>query len=442
MALFEQGHAISIGVGAYREPALRAPITVADARGVADALADPAVGAYPAAKVMLLHDDQATRAGVMAALRQLADRVTPADTVVLFFCGHGILGEDGLYYFTTQDTALTPDNQVRAGTGLSGPEILDLLRAIKAQKLLFLINACFSGHLNPTLGPEGGALGAPPSAALGVQVLATGEGRALITASRPTQYSYYRHEQPHTYFGQALIDGLRGQGVPDRGGYVGLFELYQHVYERVSAASGRAQEPVLTLLQGVGPFPVALYPGAAPAMLGPAPIQQTPPPGTAVEVVDRAVVQAIGREAQALGVRAGRDVVIGQRHTLIDVGQGNWIGGAVTIGDVAGGNITKIMSTPATVAAARDDRELVGLIDQLRADVTRLTDAPEGRREDADYELSKAREASLRGDRPRLLEKLEGAQKILLSLGQGIAAALTLAETIGSLIQRVMGWGR
>ena len=84
----------------------------------------------------------------------------------------------------------------------------------------------------------------------------------------------------------------------------------------------------------------------------------------------------------------------------------------------------------------------MGLIDQLRADVAKLTDVSEGRRKVADYELSEAREASLRGDRPRLLEKLDGAQKILLGLGQGIAAALTLAETIGSLIQRVMGWGR
>ena len=135
-------------------------------------------------------------------------------------------------------------------------------------------------------------------------------------------------------------------------------------------------------------------------------------------------------------------MAIDQRHSLIDFGQGTRIDGGVKIGDVARGNITKITSTPAAVATARDDRELVGLIDQLRADVARLTDVSDGRREDVDDELRKAREASLRGDRPRLLEKLEGAQKILLGLGQGIAAALTLAETIGSLIQRVLGWSR
>ena len=306
MPLFKQGHALAIGVGDYREPVLRAPITVADAKGFTKALTDPAIGAYPPKQVELLHDARATRAGTIAAFQQLAQRATSSDTVVIFFCGHGILGEDGLYYFTTQDTTLTPANLVKAGTALSGPEILDLLRAIPAQKLLFVINACLSGHVSPTLGPPEGVLGAPPSATLGVQVLATGEGRALITASRSTQYSYYQHDQQHTYFGQALIDGLRGQGVPNCGDYIGLYELYQHVYASVKAASTGAQEPVLTILQGVGPFPVALFPGAHSETLGPAPIRQEPPPGTAVEVVERSVVQAIGRGRRAQRPLPGR----------------------------------------------------------------------------------------------------------------------------------------
>jgi uncharacterized caspase-like protein len=258
----------------------------------------------------------------------------------LYFCGHGVLGEDGVYYFTTHDTVLTPGNLVRKGTGVSGPEILDRLRAIPARKLLFVINACFSGHLSPALGAPAGGIGTPPSATLGVEILATGEGRALITASRPTQKSYYRHSDPHTFFGQALIDGLRGRGMADSGGYIGLYELYQHIYARVKAATHGAQEPVLTILQGVGPFPVAIYPGGNPDTLAPPPIRQTPPPDAAVEVVERATVQAIGRGAQAFHIQAGGDVAIDQGRKVIDFGEGNTIGD-VTMGDVAGRDIYK-----------------------------------------------------------------------------------------------------
>jgi uncharacterized caspase-like protein len=250
MIRFNKGHALLIGVRDYRDPKLRLPIpiTIADATGIAKVLKDPAVGAYPPRQVNVVSGKKATRAGVISALTKFAARTQIDDTALVFFCGHGVLGEDGLYYFTTQDTSLTPTNLVKKGTGLSKPELIDLLRAIPAQKLLFIINACFSGHVSPTLGPLHRLLGAAPPSSLSVEVLATGEGRAIITASRASQYSYFEHTHVHTHFGQALIDGLSGKGVGNSEGYVGLYELYQSVYAKVKAATNGAQEPVLTIL--------------------------------------------------------------------------------------------------------------------------------------------------------------------------------------------------
>ena len=230
--------------------------------------------------------------------------------------------------------------------------------------------------------------------------------------------------------------------MPDSGGYIGLFELYQAVYARVHATSDGRQEPVLTILQGVGPFPVALYLGASPDTLGPAPIKQTPPPGTAVEVVDRAVVQASGRGAEAFHIQAGHGVTIDQSRKLIDFGKETTFHGPVSFGDVAEGNIIKITFTSAAAADVRDERDLLGLIDQIRTDVDRLADAPKGKRQDTDDELRKAQEACRDGDRPRLLEKLDGAQKILLAVGGNVTAAMKIAEAIGAVLQRVMGLGR
>ncbi len=444
MPLFEQGHALLIGVADYQDPGLKlsVPITVADATGVADALVDPAVGAYPPGQVKVLQDARATRPGVVAALEALAKTVKSTDTAFLFFCGHGVLGEDGLYYFTTQDTVLTPELKARKDTGLSAPLLVELLRKIRAQKLLFVINACFSGHVSPTLSPDTERLGAPPSATLKAEVLALGEGRAILTASRPTQPSYFSKQQTNTYFGRALIDGLRGDGSAGAGGYVGLYELYQHVHARVGAvvgALGGAQEPMLTILQGVGPFPVALHGGgAAAAKLNPAAIQQQPPPGAAVEVVPRTVVEAIGRGAQALLIQAGGNV-IKQSRKVIDFGSGTIIHGNFTTGDVVGGDLIKVTVTTAAAAAGVDDKQaLLGMIDRIRADVAKLTDAPKGKLEDADDELRKAREAEVDGDRARLLEKLESAQKVLLALAGSSPAALAIGEAVGTLLQRAL----
>ena len=108
-------------------------------------------------------------------------------------------------------------------------------------------------------------------------MLAAGEGQAVLTASRSEQFSHYLHKEQRTFFGEALVQALRGAGPPPLSGLIGLYELYQQVYNEVSeaaAAIGEKQEPMLTILQGVGPFPVAHYRGATatdPSLLQPAP---------------------------------------------------------------------------------------------------------------------------------------------------------------------------
>jgi uncharacterized caspase-like protein len=54
----------------------------------------------------VLHDDTAGRDGILAALDGLAARVGADDTVLLYFCGHGLYGQDGDYYLSTHDTRL------------------------------------------------------------------------------------------------------------------------------------------------------------------------------------------------------------------------------------------------------------------------------------------------------------------------------------------------
>jgi hypothetical protein len=274
---------------------------------------------------------------------------------------------------------------------------------------------------------------------LGIEVLSTGEGRALITASRPSQYSYFRHEQPRTFFGQALIDGLCGHA-SGTGGYIGLYELYQHLYTNVKAAAMRVngtQEPVLTIQQGVGPFPVARFPGSDPDTLNAGAIQPEPPDHTAVEVVDPVIVRAIRQGGHAFTVTSGGDTAIDQSQKVIDFG-GATIHGNVTTGNVAGRDIIDIKVNTADAAAIDSKADLLNLIDMLLADLNALKDVPADERDDAADELRKARKAGEEGKSERLLTKLESAQKIMLALSGSIPAALKLGDTIGVLIQRAM----
>ena len=61
-------------------------------------------------------------------------------TVLLFYSGHGLAGADGNYHLTTYDTKIE-NKRVLPGSGISEQELLEKLRAIKAKRLLLIVNA-------------------------------------------------------------------------------------------------------------------------------------------------------------------------------------------------------------------------------------------------------------------------------------------------------------
>lgn len=231
----------------------------------------PRLCGYPPHQITLLHNAAATRSALLAALDSLAATTGPDSTVVIYYAGHGDYGADSKYYLTTHDSRREGDRIAQA-SGLCDDELLTKVRTIPAKRLLLLFNACHAGALSPnrSVAPPI-ALGSDPLPEETLDaLLATGEGRIIITACRPQQRSWVGNGQL-TLFTQALVEGLRGQGyVANCNGYISAFGLYEHLYASVkerAADLGYQQDPELTVLRGVGPFPVALYRGAT--ALGP-----------------------------------------------------------------------------------------------------------------------------------------------------------------------------
>jgi hypothetical protein len=263
---FEQGHALLVGVGDYRDEGLDAPVTARDAHALADALREPSVGYLPG-QVSLLTGPQASRAGILDALKKLAGRTNSESTVILLLAGHGIHAPGEGYYFLSHDAASDGRGSYDAGTVISSDELVEAIKNIPSRKTLILFNTCFSGVVAGSLdAPSPEALGEAPSGEILDRVLGAGEGRVIISACRSTQKSWYSGRAANTIFIEAVLAGLRGSAeIANRNGYVGVFELYDYLYERVRkrarGLSGAAQEPVITIREGVGPFPISLYRG-------------------------------------------------------------------------------------------------------------------------------------------------------------------------------------
>jgi uncharacterized caspase-like protein len=341
--VFSHGHALLIGVGTYQHaPQMNVPVTVADAQALARVLRDPQFCGYPEEQVVLLHDIDATRERILHALDELANRAGSDDTVMLFYCGHGDYGDDGIFYLTTHDTRIV-NKRVADGSGISQQQLLTKLKALPARRALLVFNACHSDEIAPTLSADA----APPRSnvpdTITAALLATGEGRIIITACREDQYSHIGGG-PLTIFAQALVDSLCGKGTTNQRGYISAFDLYTAVYDTVSetvrTSYGRRQEPVLTIHKEVGPFAVALFRGAT--ALGVFEGEARPADRTAVREVSPQQSQSLFEQLQRDGVTFGSgsansiqgDVVGGDENIGGDKIIGNKIGGDSAAHDV------------------------------------------------------------------------------------------------------------
>ncbi|MFD2430560.1 caspase domain-containing protein [Sphingobium scionense] len=138
---FNQGRALVIGVANYEEVRRLPEAVLNDARDTADALKSPSYCGYPDANVTVLTDGQATLAGIRKALAELAAKSTTDNTVAIFFSGHGTrVGSGG-----AMTSALVPYDCRRSdltGTTLSESELSAAIAAIKASRVLVIVDAC------------------------------------------------------------------------------------------------------------------------------------------------------------------------------------------------------------------------------------------------------------------------------------------------------------
>jgi uncharacterized membrane protein YvlD (DUF360 family) len=245
--------ALVIATTTYDDPVfrqLRAPAT--DAVDLADLLADPRIGAFEVTSVV----DRSAQEVRIAIENFLAGRM-PADLVVIYLSCHGVTDARGNLHFAATDTF----NSLVASTGIAATWVNDRLEECRARGQILILDCCFSGAF---------ARGAKGAEALGLnQLTEPGRGRAVLTASRATEYSFETptSAQPipdspasGSIFTAALLAGLR-DGSADRNGdgFVTVDEAYGYAYQQVRA-SGAAQNPQLWLSGGEGELLLARSP--------------------------------------------------------------------------------------------------------------------------------------------------------------------------------------
>ncbi|TMQ21628.1 MAG: TIR domain-containing protein [Deltaproteobacteria bacterium] len=232
-------HALVIGVSQYRH--IRPLPRVADAEDLAGILRDPAACGYDPANVVLLQDEQATRAAIVEGLERLGQRAGPGSTALVYFSGHGgrLPGSRDSYLMPV-DGAWGAEDRLDA-TAISSQLLGDGLAAIRAERLTVILDCCHAADLAAAKDLE------PPVWVAELTESALGRlarrGRVVMAASRGDGSAYVIPGARYGLFTEHLIAGLRGAAGGDDG-FVRVFDLYHHVQRNV-VARNPAQRPVL-----------------------------------------------------------------------------------------------------------------------------------------------------------------------------------------------------
>lgn len=218
-------YAFVVGIGNYRWLNLLSK-TIADAQDVYDFLKQRG---YPAAQSALLLDGEATKVAINNGFDWFARNVATNDVFLFFFSGHGARYVGGF----NPGEYLCPvgaDPSDFSSTSISDGELSTVLRAIKASRIVVMLDACHSGGVGTPRNTDCQARAGFSEATYGS--FAEGHGRVVMASCRPDEVSWELPNMRNGLFTHYLLEGLRGAAA-DPDGIVRILDLFKYVSARV-----------------------------------------------------------------------------------------------------------------------------------------------------------------------------------------------------------------
>ncbi|WP_414755945.1 caspase family protein [Anabaena sp. CCY 9910] len=215
---------ILVGVNQYQDEHLpNLNYSAIDCQGLSEALTD-ATSQFPQKIVNIYHDfapQSPSLANVRHRLQDITSTVSPIDTILFYFSGHGVVDPK------TQEVFLCLADTQKSNlqnTGLALQEILQLLGNSGVQNQLVWLDACHSGGMSL----RGVTL---QLVELLQQSAAKSKGFYALLSCDNNQQSWEFPELGHGVFTYYLMRGLQGEAV-DSQGLIYLDGLYRYVYHQ------------------------------------------------------------------------------------------------------------------------------------------------------------------------------------------------------------------
>ncbi|MEH2364471.1 caspase, EACC1-associated type [Nostoc sp.] len=234
--------ALLIGVSEY-EPGLNPlPGAVRDVEAVCEVLLHPEMGGFAASDIILLKNPE--RQVVEMAIETLFSGRHKDDLLLLYFSGHGIKDDRGRLYLATRNTSKTQQGELIRSTSVSANFIHDRMSESRSRRQVVILDSCFSGAF-----AEG--MSAKDDGTIDIREQLGGEGRAVLTSSTSTQYSFEEEGQDLSIYTRFLIEGIKsGEADRDQDEFISIDELHEYASQKVRELQPAMKPEIYAIREG------------------------------------------------------------------------------------------------------------------------------------------------------------------------------------------------
>ncbi len=274
-------YVLSIGIDDYVGDTHDLNLAGKDATDIASAFSEHGNTGYGEIKTLVLKDQMATRAGILAKAAPFLEQAGINDQIVVFLAGHGVLDLEYEYRFCCADLNIDRIPE----TTLTYDEIEGFFDQCAARKRVILLDTCHAGEADSdderlaSVGtvPSENVRSVPfqPIIASGEKMTTTrvsdlmksnfvdlriGAGAAVLASSSAHQAALETDEVNNGLFTASVLHGIRNRRADLNGDkQIHIAELLDFCQKEVRTLSGNLQEPVARHVNLSQDFPIVSF---------------------------------------------------------------------------------------------------------------------------------------------------------------------------------------
>ncbi|MEI6763995.1 MAG: caspase family protein [Bacteroidota bacterium] len=241
-------YVLAVGINTYKNSKYSLKYAVPDADAFVASITENADKIFSSVQTKMIKNNDATKADILNAFKDLQSKILPQDVFVFYYAGHGVMTEgngtakDDYFLVLTDMVQMYADPEQLSPQCISSKELNELLVSIKAQKQLVILDACQSGGATEMFASRGAA------EEKAMAQLARSAGIVVLAAAGMDQYATEFASLGHGVFTYSIVEGLKGSADGTNGDKkITVFELKafleDYVPELTKKYKGEAQYP-------------------------------------------------------------------------------------------------------------------------------------------------------------------------------------------------------